>query len=79
MDELVSMSDDATTNGNASMNDLRLRDPVLTVDQVASLLQVDIGTVKHEHRMRRLRGHRIGRALRWRKSEVDRFVEALGR
>ena len=58
--------------------DIQLRDPVLTVDQVASLLQVDAGTVKHEHRMRRLRGHRVGRRLRWRLSAVDRYVEALG-
>ena len=55
--------------------DIQLRDPVLTIAEVSGLLKVDDQAVRYLHRMRRLRGHRVGRELRWRLSAVERFVE----
>lgn len=50
---------------------------VLTADEVASMLTVPVDTIKNLHRTGQLRGVLIGKHLRWRRSDVLAFVEAL--
>ena len=59
----------------STTNDIQLRDPVLTIEQVAQVLQVDVPTIRYQHRMQRLRGYRLGKELRWQLSAVERFVD----
>ncbi len=72
VDELVSMSDDATTNGNASTNGLPAI--VLDVQGVADWLTVPVATVENLHRVGALRAIKIGKHNRWRRQDVEAFV-----
>ncbi|MFC1714810.1 helix-turn-helix domain-containing protein [Candidatus Poribacteria bacterium] len=61
---------------------LQTGDRFLTIDQVSEYLQVPKNTLykyTSENTTRlRLRGVRIGRALRFRLSDVDKWLEELG-
>ena len=60
------------------MTDPGKRDPLLlTKDAVAELLAIDPETVTNLHRFKKLRGCKVGRALRWRPEDVTRFVAEL--
>lgn len=50
---------------------------LLTQADVARLLNVSEWQVYGLHRMGRLRGKKIGRVLRWRRADVERFVAEL--
>lgn len=50
---------------------------VLTVQQVAELLQVSRDTVENLHRTRQLPAVRIGKHNRWRPQDVRAFVDRL--
>lgn len=52
----------------------------LNAEQVAIMLGgVSAETVRgYLHRLGRLRGHRIGKELRWRQQDVAEFIEQLG-
>ena len=69
------MMSDTTTNPAATSANVFLTDPVLDIGDVARLLKVDAQAVRYLHRMRRLRGRRVGRGLRWRLSTVNKYVE----
>lgn len=60
-----------------SENGWRPEPLVLTVEQVAELLQVSRDTVENLHRTRQLPAVRIGKHNRWRPQDVRRFVENL--
>jgi len=51
---------------------------LLTRDQVARLLAISPEAVRTQHRLGRLPGVRVGRVLRWRRADVERFVARLG-
>jgi len=48
-----------------------------TMDHVAAMLSVPVSTIEGLHRTERLRGHLIGRHLRFRPSDVVAFVDSL--
>ncbi len=50
---------------------------LLDREQVATWLNVDVSTIDNLHRFKRLRGCKVGRALRWRPEDVTRFVAEL--
>lgn len=50
---------------------------LLNCDQVAALLQVTRDTIQNLHRVRQLRGVKVGKHLRWRPEDVRSFVERL--
>lgn len=50
---------------------------LLTQADVARLLNLTVWQVYGLHRMGRLRGKKIGRVLRWRRADVERFVAEL--
>lgn len=50
---------------------------VLTVEQVAALLQVSRDTIENLHRTRQLPAVRIGKHNRWRLQDVRGFVDRL--
>ena len=52
---------------------------VLTREQVAEMLQVPPDTVNNLHRVGQLCGVKVGKHLRWRFGDVERFVNGLGR
>lgn len=47
---------------------------LLTINEVAERLRVEPVSVRHLHQTGRLRGVRIGRTLKWRATDVDRFI-----
>ncbi len=49
---------------------------VLTVEEVAKALRVNTKTVYGLVKRGQLRAFRVGRALRCRRSEIDRFIKA---
>ena len=51
---------------------------LLTREEVAAVLQVPADTVDNLHRVRHLRGCRVGKHLRWRPDDVRSFVAKLG-
>ena len=52
--------------------------PLLLKDEeVATLLAVSAETVKTLHRTRQLRGVLVGRHLRWRPADVEKYVAGL--
>lgn len=50
---------------------------LLTADEVARVLKVEVGSVEYLARMKDLPGVRIGKHRRWRPETVRRFVESL--
>lgn len=50
---------------------------LLCCDDVAALLQVTRDTIQNLHRVRQLRGVKVGKHLRWRPEDVRSFVEGL--
>jgi putative molybdopterin biosynthesis protein len=60
----------------APRHDLHSVGPVLTVDEVAEVLRVNAKTVYALVKRGKLRAFRVGRALRCRRAEVARFIEA---
>ncbi len=55
---------------------LRVTDQILTMDQVARIVQVDARTIRYLHHIDRLRGYVVGRELRWRPLNVNRYIRA---
>ncbi|GHO56636.1 helix-turn-helix domain-containing protein [Ktedonobacter robiniae] len=51
-----------------------MADELLTIDQVASELQLHPDTIRRYIREKRLRATRVGGRLRVRRSELDRFL-----
>jgi len=51
---------------------------LLKCEQVAALLQVSHHTVTNLHRTSQLKGVRCGKHLRWKLSDVRRYVDELG-
>ena len=59
------------------MNDI----PVLIwdADQVGHALGITVNAVRNLHyKSKNLRGYKVGGTLRWRPSDVERFVQELG-
>lgn len=50
---------------------------ILTVKETAEMLRVPTDTITNLHRVGKLRGRKIGKHLRWRRTDVVAFVEAL--
>ena len=44
---------------------------------VAALLTVKAGAVDHLHRIGKLKAVRVGKSNRWRRADVEEFVQAL--
>jgi hypothetical protein len=62
-----------STNGNGHK-----REPLLlTAGDVGELFQCEAETVRNLHRFGTLRAVKIGRELRWRPGDVERFVAEL--
>lgn len=57
---------------------LLARSPILDDAAVAAVLRVPVKTVRGLHQRGALRGHMIGRWLRWRAVDVRRFIDGLG-
>jgi len=51
---------------------------LLDVDQAAELLGVPSTTMSNLHRCGELKGHVVGKHLRWRRRDIERFVDRLG-
>lgn len=47
---------------------------LLTAQEVAAMLKVKVTTVRRWYREGKLRGARVGRALRFRRDEVERWL-----
>ena len=56
---------------------LELTPLVLTRQQVAKMLQVSEDTIGNLHRVGQLPGCKIGKHLRWRISDVCKYIEGL--
>ena len=56
-------------------NDLLDAEIALTRDMVATVLNVESGTVENLHRSGALKGIKIGKELRWRPDDVRQFVQ----
>lgn len=54
-----------------------LRRLLLTREQVAELLAVPVDTVSNLHRMKLLRGIKIGKHLRWKPITIQNYVDGL--
>jgi excisionase family DNA binding protein len=50
---------------------------LLTRDEAARMLSIKPETLDYLHRMKRLRGVKVGKELRWRPPDVQRFVHEL--
>lgn len=50
---------------------------LLTKSDVAAVLNSEPGTVYYLHRVGELRGHRVGKQLRWFPRDVDAYLERL--
>ena len=70
------MMTNATDNGNATTQQLMSR-LLLARPEVSLLLGIPEESVDYLHRMKRLRGVAVGKFLRWRPDDVQRFVDEL--
>ena len=64
--------DDVPTTSNLDLTPL-----VLTRPQVAALLQVSEESIKNLHRSEQLIGVKCGAHLRWRRPDIEAYIEGL--
>ena len=61
-------------NGNAA---ILMEQLLLDKNQTAAVLNVPPATIENLHRARLLRGCLVGKHLRWRPSDIHRYVDSL--
>ena len=66
-----------TTNGHACDTAAIMANLLLDKDQTAAVLNVPPATIENLHRARLLRGCLVGKHLRWRPSDVRKYVDSL--